>query len=210
MRGELNLQPDRPELSCQSPYETVRCWAIKFGPLFAEQLRRRKARPGSTWHLDEVFVRIRGEQVYLWRAVDEHGQVLDILVQERRDGNAAERFFRRLLAHAGGAPECIITDGLASYAVAKQRVAELEAAKHVHVRAAARLNNRIEQSHQPTRIRERRMQRFKSIPQRRRSDFWLRSASSATCSVYVVTCSPPPSTASACRSGSKRGIKLLF
>jgi putative transposase len=112
---------------------------------------------------------MNGWRVYLWRAVDEHGQVLDILVQERRNADAADRFFRRLLTHSdGAAPQRIITDMLASYAVAKERVPALDAAKHIHVRAAARLNNRIEQSHQPTRLRERRMQRFRSIPQAQR------------------------------------------
>jgi putative transposase len=152
----------------QVSYETVRHWAIKFGPLFAEELRRREAQRGQTWHVDEVFLRMNGRPVYLWRAVDEHGQVLDILVQERRNAGAAERFFRRLLARTGKTPERIITDGLASYAAAKEQIPELEPVKHVHVRVAARLNNRIEQSHQPTRLRERRMQRFKSIPQAQR------------------------------------------
>jgi putative transposase len=133
--------------------------------LFAEKLRRREARCGKTWHLDEVFLRMNGRRVYLWRAVDEHGQVLDILVQERRNANAAERFFRRLLDCIGEVPKRIVTDKLASYAAAKHRIPELEHVKHVHVRAVARLNNQVEQSHQPTRLRERRMQRFKSIPQ---------------------------------------------
>ena len=156
------------ERGIQVSYEAVRRWAIKFGPLFAEDLRRRERTPGKTWHLDEVFLRMNGRRVYLWRAVDEHGQVLDILVQEYRNADAAERFFRRLLHRVGNAPECIITDKLARYVVAKQRIPALDTAKHVHVRAAARLNNRIEQSHQPTRLRERRMQRFKSPAQAQR------------------------------------------
>ena len=149
-------------------YEAVRRWAIKFGSLFAEELRRRESRAGKVWHLDEVLLRMNGRRVYLWRAVDEHGQVLDILVQERRNAEAAERFFRRVLERVGEAPERIVTDKLASYAVAKERIPELQSVKHVHVRAAARLNNRIEQSHQPTRVRERRMQRFKSPVQAQR------------------------------------------
>jgi putative transposase len=100
-------------------YETVRRWAIKFGSLFAENLRRREVPRGTTWHIDEVFLRMNGRRVYLWRAVDEHGQVLDIFVQERRNADAAECFFRRLLTRTGEAPECIITDKLASYAVTK-------------------------------------------------------------------------------------------
>ena len=121
------------------------------------------AHPGRTWHLDEVFTRVGGKQVYLRRDVDEHGQGLDVIVQERRDADAAERFFRRLLALAGGPPDTMVTDGLASYGAAKARVPELAAAAHLRVRAAARLNNRVEQSHQPTRLRERVMRRFKSV-----------------------------------------------
>ena len=144
-------------------YESIRAWVEKFGERFAAALRRRERRPGRIWHLDEVFLKIRGEQVYLWRAVDEHGQVLDILVQAQRNAEAAERFFRRLLDHAGGPPERIRTDKLASYAAAKKRLSELEGVAHEKVHSGARLNNRVEQSHQPTRQRECRMQRFKSM-----------------------------------------------
>ena len=144
-------------------YESIRAWVEKFGQRFAAELRRRERRPGRTWHLDEVFLKIRGEQVYLWRAVDEHGQVLDILVQEHRDADAAERFFRRLLDHAGGPPEQIRTDRLASYAAAKKRLPELDGVEHEQVHSGARLNNRVEQSHQPTRLRECRVQRFKTM-----------------------------------------------
>lgn len=115
------------------------------------------------WHLDEVCTRVGGKPAYLWRAVDEHGQVLDILVQEHRDTGAAERFFRRLLGHCGEPPATIVTDGLASYGAAKARVPELAGVEHLRVRAAARVNNRVEQSHQPTRLRERQMRRFKSV-----------------------------------------------
>lgn len=170
------------ERGIQVSYETVRCWAIKFGSLFAEELRLRGVRRGKSWHLDEVFLRMNGRRVYLWRAIDEHGQVLDILAQERRNADAAERFFRRLLEPGHHAPERIVTDKLASYAVAKERIPELESVKHVHVRAAARLNNRIEQSHQPTRVRERRMQRFKSIPQAQR----FLTAFSSICNLFRV------------------------
>jgi putative transposase len=149
-------------------YETVRAWVTTFGTRYAAELRRREARPGRRWHLDEVFTRIGGEQVYLWRAVDEYGQVLDVLVQEHRDTDAAERFFRQLLGHAGGPPDQIVTDSLASYGAAKARLPELAAAEHLRVRAAARLNNRVEQSHHPTRLRERVMRRFKSLPSAQR------------------------------------------
>ena len=144
-------------------YESIRAWVGKFGERFAAELRRRAPQPGRTWHLDEVFLKIRGEQLYLWRAVDEDGQVLDILVQEHRDADAAERFFRRLLDHAGGPPERIRTDKLASYAAAKKRLPELDGVEHEKVHSQARLNNRVEQSHLPTRLREYRMQRFKSL-----------------------------------------------
>ena len=149
-------------------YETVRVWAAKFGARYAAELRKRGARPGRTWHLDEVFTRVGGDKVYLWRAVGEHGQVPDVLVQEHRDAEAAERFFRQLLGHAGGPPDQIVTDGLASYGAAKARLPELAAVEHLRVRAAARLNNRVEQSHQPARLRERQMRRFKSVPSAQR------------------------------------------
>ena len=151
------------ERGIQVSYETIRRWVGRFGEQFATELHRRERRVGRTWHLDEVFVRIAGEQRYLWRAVDEHGQVLDILVQERRDTDAAERFFRKLLAHAGEPPEWIVTDRLASYGSALQRLPEFSGVEHLRVRSAARLNNRVEQSHLPTRLRERRMQGFRSL-----------------------------------------------
>jgi putative transposase len=150
------------ERGIQVSYESVRRWVSRFSEQYATELRRRERRPGRTWHLDEVFVKIGGEQKYLWRAVDEHGQVLDILLQERRDTEAAERFFRKLLGHAGAPPERIVTDRLASYGAALQRLPELDGVEHLRVRAAARLNNRVEQSHFSTRLRERRMQGFKS------------------------------------------------
>ena len=150
------------ERGIQVSYETIRRWSIKFGSRFGEELRRRESRPGTTWHLDEVFLRMNGRRVYLWRAIDEQGQVLDILVQARRDANAAERFFHRLLDRVGQAPEQIVTDKLASYAAAKERIPALGATKHVYMRAAARLNNPVERSHQARRIRERRMRCFKS------------------------------------------------
>jgi putative transposase len=100
-------------------YETVRRWCKKFGQSFADRLRHRRPRPGDMWHLDEVFIRIQGVQHYLWRAVDQDGVVLDILVQERRDGKAAKRFFRRLLKGLLYVPRVIVTDKLRSYGVAK-------------------------------------------------------------------------------------------
>ncbi len=138
-------------------YESVRRWCLKFGRSFADKLRRRRPRPGDTWHLDEVFLRINGEQHYLWRAVDQHGVVLDILVQNCRNAAAAKRFFKRLLRGLQYKPRRLITDGLRSYGVAKRAV--LPEVRH---RTSRYLNNRAENSHRPTRRRERQMQRFKS------------------------------------------------
>lgn len=151
------------EHGIQLSYESVRRWVDRFGEHFAAEMRRAERRVGKIWHLDEVFVRIGGEQKYLWRAVDEHGQVLDILLQEQRDTDAAERFFRTLLGHAGAPPERIVTDRLGSYGAALQRLPEMKGVEHLRVHSAARRNNRAEQSHQPTRVRERRMQGFRSM-----------------------------------------------
>jgi len=138
-------------------HESIRHWCLKFGADFASRLRRRRPQPGDTWHLDEVFIRIRGVLHYLWRAVDQHGVVLDILVQERRNGAAAKRFFKRLLHGLKYKPRRLVTDGLRSYGVAHRAV--LPDVRH---RTSRYLNNRAENSHRPTRRRERQMQRFKS------------------------------------------------
>ncbi len=138
-------------------YESIREWGLRFGRLFANTLKRRRPKPGDKWFLDEVFLRIRGKQHYLWRAVDQHGHVLDILVQSRRNGKAAKRFFRKLLKGLQYVPRVIITDKLRSYAAAKRDI--LPGVEH---RQSRYLNNRAEVSHQPTRRRERQMQRFKS------------------------------------------------
>ena len=103
-------------------YETVRRWCKKFATSFADSLRRRRPRPGDKWHLDEVFIRIQGLQHYLWRAVDQDGVVLDILVQARRDGQAAKRFFKRLLQGLQYEPRVIVTDKLRSYSVAQRQL----------------------------------------------------------------------------------------
>ena len=96
-------------------HESIRQWCLKFGADFARKLRQRRPKPGDTWHLDEVFLKINGELHYLWRAVDQHGVVLDILVQDRRNATAAKRFFKRLLAGLKYKPRRIVTDGLKSY-----------------------------------------------------------------------------------------------
>jgi putative transposase len=138
-------------------HEAIRQWCRKFGQEYANQLRRRRARPGDKWHLDEVFLTIHGERHYLWRAVDQDDHVLDILVQRRRNKKAAKKFFRKLLKGLQYVPRVIITDKLQSYGAAKREM--LPGVEH---RQSRYLNNRCENSHRPTRERERRMQRFKS------------------------------------------------
>ena len=144
-------------------YETIRQWCLTFGGEFARKLRKRRPKPGDTWHLDEVFLKINGELHYLWRAVDQHGVVLDILVQDRRNATAAKRFFKRLLAGLKYKLRRLVTDRLRSYGVAQREV--LPEVKH---RTSRYLNNRAENSHRPTRRRERQMQRFKSPRQAQR------------------------------------------
>ena len=145
-------------------YETVRRWCGKFGAAFARRVKAARRKPGGTWHLDEMYVTLRGEPWLLWRAVDQHGAELDILLHKRRDKAAAKRFFKRVL-RSNPAPRKIVTDQLRSYPAAKAEIPELAQVKHVFVKAAARLNNRAENSHQPTRERERRMKGFR-IPKR--------------------------------------------
>ena len=138
-------------------YETVREWCLKFGQTYANGLRQRFPRPGNQWYLDEVFLKINGRIHYLWRAVDQDGYVLDILVQSRRDKKAAKKFIRKLLKRLRYVPRVIITDKLKSYSAARAEV--LPSVEH---RQQKWLNNRAENSHQPTRFRERLMRRFKS------------------------------------------------
>jgi putative transposase len=144
-------------------HETVRQWARKFGQAFANQIRRRLPCPGDKWHLDEVVITIAGKRHWLWRAVDQDGIVLDVLVQSRRDQRAAKRLLRKLLKRQGRAPRVLVTDKLASYPAAKQ-----ELMPGVEHRRHKGLNNRAENSHQPTRRRERQMKRFKSPGQAQR------------------------------------------
>ncbi len=144
-------------------YETIRQWSRKFGAEYARKLRRREGRLGDTWHLDELFVTIQGERRYLWRAVDQDGDVIDILVQPRRNRRAAERFFRKLLKGQGSEPRRLVTDKLRSYSAAHRTI--MPSVVHDTARYA---NNRAEVSHQPTRQRERQMRRFKSAGQAQR------------------------------------------
>src|SRR5690348_12398454 len=142
-------------------YETVRQWYLKFGQIYANELRR--PRCGDKWHLDEVVLTIRGKKHYLWRAVDQDGNVLDILVQSRRNKRAAKKFFRKLLKGLEYVPRVIITGKLKSYAAAKREI--LPGVEH---RQHKGLNNRAENSHQPTRLREKKMRKFKSAQQAQR------------------------------------------
>jgi putative transposase len=144
-------------------YEAMRKWCHKFGQGYANQLRRRRPRPGDKWHLDEGFLTIKGEYHYLWRAVDQDGNVLDSLVQRRRDKQAAKKCFRKLLKGLTYVPRVIVTDNLKSYGAAKREI--LPGVDH---RQHRYLNNRAENSPQPTRPRERRRQRFKSPRQAQR------------------------------------------
>jgi putative transposase len=144
-------------------HASVRQWALKFGQDFAHQIRRRLPYAGDKWHLDEVAIKIAGKKHWLWRAVDQAGIVLDILVQGRRDKRAAKRLLRKLLKKQRRSPRVLITDKLASYGAAKSEVMpSVEHQKHKG------LNNRAENSHQPTRRRERQMKRFKSAGQAQR------------------------------------------
>lgn len=144
-------------------YETIREWCQKFGQQYANQVRRKRSYVTDKWHLDEMVVIIKKQQYYLWRAVDSAGNVLDVLLQRHRDTEAAKRFFRKLLKKQGFVPRVIVTDKLKSYEAAKKQV--MPSVEH---RAHKGLNNRAENSHQPTRVRERRMRRFKSPGQAQR------------------------------------------
>ena len=138
-------------------YETIRRWVAHFGPIYARRLRASRPGPTGRWHLDEVFVPIAGQQMYLWRAVDDEGEVLDVLVQSKRDKNAALRLMRKLLKHQGLVPTSIVTDRYRVYDAALRDLG----LSSIH-RRGKRLNNRAESSHVPIRRRERKMQGFRS------------------------------------------------
>jgi putative transposase len=164
-------------------YETIRLWCIKFGAKFARRLKRNHQGYGDTCYIDEVFVKINGKQHYLWRAVDQDGAVVDVFLQSRRHGAAAKRFFKRLLKRHGGEPRKIVTDKLRSYGVAKR-----ELMPDVIHDTNQYANNRAELSHQPTRVRERVMRRFKSISQAQRF-LGVRMQLFTICSTLVAICS---------------------
>src|SRR5215216_7095658 len=145
------------ERGIETSYGTVRRWVLKFGPMFARNLRRLRPRPTGRWHMDEMVVSIQGKRMYLWRAVDREGEVLDLLVQSKRDTEAALRLMRKLLKKQGYAPDELVTDKLGFYGAARRDLGL--SARHEQ---GLRKNNRAENSHQPVRRRERKQQRFKS------------------------------------------------
>ena len=145
------------ERGIETSYESVRRWVLKFGPMFARNLRRLRPKPTGRWHLDEMVVSIQGKRMYLWRAVDSEGEVLDLLVHRRRDTAAALRLMRKLLKKQGYAPDEVVTDKLGSYSAARREL-RLSCRHELGLRK----NNRAENSHQPVRRRERKQQRFKS------------------------------------------------
>ena len=145
-------------------YETIRCWTMKFGTAIAANIRRARPRADGTWHLDEMVVKIRGQRMYMWRAVDSEGEVLDMLVQKRRNRKAALKLLKKLLRNQGFVPERFVTDGLASYPAALKMLK----CQRRHKPGRLRDNNRVENSHLPVRRRERKMQRFKSQGQAQR------------------------------------------
>jgi len=144
-------------------YESILLWCIKFGAKYSRRLKRKHQGYGDTFFIDEVFVKIQGKQHYLWRVVDQDGEVVDVFLQRRRDGKAAKRFFKRLLRASGNEPRRIVTDKLRSYGVAHRELIP----DTIHD-TSQYANNRAELSHQPTRVRERGMRRFKSMHQAQR------------------------------------------
>lgn len=143
-------------------HETVRAWCVKFGPDLAEALRLRKPKRGRVWHLDEMRIVLGGVTHWLWRAINEHGEVLDVLLQKTRCKKAAKRCLQRLLDEQD-IPEEIVTDGLKSYSAAIRETPELGGTLHITVSASERQNNLIEQSHRPTRDRERQQRGFRGL-----------------------------------------------
>jgi putative transposase len=144
-------------------YESIRLRCNKFGPKYAQRLRRKHQGYGDTFFIVEVFVKIRGKQHYLWRAVDQDGEVVDVFLQKRRDGEAARRFFKRLLNRHRGEPRKIVTDKLRRYGVAHRELIP----ETIHG-TSQYANNRCEQSHEPTLVRERGMRKLKSMEQAQR------------------------------------------
>ena len=143
--------------------EAIRLWCIKFGAIYTRRLKRKHRGYGDTFYIDEVFEKINGIQHYLWRAVDQDGEVVNVFLQARRDGATAKRFFKRLLRSNGGEPRKIVTDKLRSYGVAHRELIP----EAIHSTELYE-NNRVEQSHEATQAREGGMRKFKSIRQAQR------------------------------------------
>jgi putative transposase len=166
----LSIQPSHRDIEdllaergIEVSYESIRLWCIKFGTKYARRLKRKHRGCGDTFYIDEVFVKINGKQHYLWRAVDQDGEVVDVYLQARRDGAAAKRFLKKLLRSHGGEPRKIVTDKLRSYGVAHRELIP----EAIHSTQQYE-NNRAEQSHEATRVRERGMRKFKSVRQAQR------------------------------------------
>ncbi len=164
--AERGITVSREAIRLWYPKHSLRPWGrlcIKFGALYARRLKRKHRGYGDTFFIDEVFVKINGNQHYLWRAVDQDGEVVDVFLQAKRDGAAAKRFFKRLLRSHGGEPRKIVTDKLRSYGVAHRELIP----ETIHSTKQYE-NNRAEQSHEATRVRERGMRKFKSVKQAQR------------------------------------------
>lgn len=153
-----DVEEVRAQRGVEVTYETIRRWVNRFGPVIAANIRRRRGPPTGRWHLDEAVVKIKGRRMWLWRAVDDEGEVLDVLVQKRRNTAAAMKLLRRLLRNQGVHPETVTTDKLASYRAALKKLGISDR----HRPGGMRQNNRAENSHLPIRRRERKQQRFKS------------------------------------------------
>ncbi|MFT4520246.1 MAG: putative transposase [Halioglobus sp.] len=151
------------ELGITVTRESIRLWSIKFGALYARRLKRKHRGCGDTFYIDEVFIKINGRQHYLWRAVDQDGEVVDVYLQAKRDGAVAKRFFKRLLRNCGSKPRKIVTGKLRSYDVAHRALIP-----DVIYSTQQYENNRVEQSHEATRVRERGMRKFKWVRQAQR------------------------------------------
>ena len=143
--------------------EAIRLWCIKFGAIYTRRLKRKHRGSGDSFYIDEIFVKINGKQHYLWRAVDQDGEVVDVYLQAKRDGATAKRFFKRLLRNHGGELRTIVTDKLRSYGVAHRELMP----ETIHSTEQYE-NNRAEQSHEATRVRERGMRKFKFVRQAQR------------------------------------------
>ena len=169
-------------------HEAIRLWCLRFGQAYANGLRRRRAHPGDKWHIDEVFIKIGGKTHYLWRAVDQHGSVLDIPVTSHRDAKSATRFFPTLLTGPEYVPRVLVTDTLRSYGVARRRLVS-----SVEHRRSKYLNNRAESSYQPTRQRERAM-KASDLPASRSGSCPPSTAYPHTFGPAAI-CSPPRTTA---------------